>query len=381
MEAASKDEALTKPKRCFGSLVLGASLAAIAGVAVVVDFRNNTEFGAKISPELGMVMGLAAVALVALPAAAAALGRWDWRLTSGTIFAGILTVLAAVSAYADKQGQEILARQAAANAYRTAQENAGAARHEIAEARAVAEGIAETASVSDLEAMAKLQRELIDKETKDRGGCGKKCREAEAELKAVVDRIPAARAKQEAFARGQAAQARLDKAQTAQASGPAEQTLLASFIAARVSRAAEDVAKDLALITTSLSIAVTLVLALLAEQAVLLLKKGIGLGSNVADADGHPMAPRRKAVKAADRARLQSLSDDELLAKFAEDARARGRDFTGGELYDEFGKFWLDHASGRRTPSQVVLSKALLSAGFNRERRGGRTWYETRKAT
>ena len=54
--------------------------------------------------------------MTTLPTAAALLGRW--RLTYGTVFAVLLTVLAAVSAYSEKQGAEILARQRAGDAYR-----------------------------------------------------------------------------------------------------------------------------------------------------------------------------------------------------------------------------------------------------------------------
>lgn len=375
METASKDEALTNPKRCYGSLLLGGLLAAIAGAAVVVDFRNNTEFGERVSPELGMVMGLAAVALVALPSAAAALGRWDWRLASGTLFAAALTVLAAVSAYADKQGREILERQAAADAYRVAQENSAAARRDLAEAKAELVGIAETAGVADLQAIAAHARELAKREIGDRGGRGKLAKAHEDAEAAALARIPAARAREDALARLRAAQTRLDATQAAQSAGPAEQTLFASFIAARTGRPAEDVARDLALVTTSLSIVVTLILALLAEQAVTLFKKGLGLGvapTATSTAAPLPASPRLRAVKPR-REKLHALSDEELLARFAGETYARKQALTGAEVYEQFERFWLDHAHGRTIPGQRAVTAALKAAGFSYSRPGGRT--------
>src|SRR5262245_32065279 len=111
MEA--QKEATPARKLCWGSLGVGLVLAGIGAAAMTIDFRNNHAFGAKISPEMGAVLGLAALALTALPAAAALLGRWDWRLTAGTVFATVLTVVAAISAYTERQGAEILARQGA----------------------------------------------------------------------------------------------------------------------------------------------------------------------------------------------------------------------------------------------------------------------------
>ena len=180
--AVAKDALSSKPKRCYGSLGVGLVLAGIAATAMTVDLRNNYGFGVKISPELGMVMGLAAIALTALPAAAALLARWDWRLKAGTAFAIFLTVVAAISAYSEKQGHEILARQSAGDAYRQARIDADAARRDVAEAKAKADSIGETASVGDLREIVRHERELAQREISDRGGRGnlaKKHEEAE----------------------------------------------------------------------------------------------------------------------------------------------------------------------------------------------------------
>lgn len=95
---------------------------------------------------------------------------------------------AAVSAYADKQGKDILSRQAASASYEAARADAAAARQDIQRARSEVAAIAKTASIADLEALAAFQRELIAKESKERGGCGPNCRKAEESLKLVFAR-------------------------------------------------------------------------------------------------------------------------------------------------------------------------------------------------
>lgn len=374
--AVSKDELPAKPKRCYGSLGVGAILAGIALAAVSVDYSNNTHFGEKVSPELGMVMGLAAIALTALPAAAATLGRWDWQLKSGTMFCVVLTVIAALSAYTDKQGKDILARKGEAEAYRMAQADAAAARQEISEARAAADRITETASIADLEAMAKLQRELIEKETNDRGGCGKRCRDAEDALKAIILRVPAARAKAEAVARAEEAQARLDQAQKAQSAGPAEQTMLASVIGSWVSHDPADVARWISLTITAFSIAATLILALVTEKSVLLIMRGLAfkpISHEIEDVK--PVAvtiipPRRMGRKP------KKPTGDELLRMFVTEFCKPGEgETTGGEMHEAFDRFWTDRADGLRKPSNVVVSQTLATAGIKKGKRGGRVRY------
>ena len=376
MKQAQQKEATKAPRKlCLASLTVGTALAGIAGTAMLIDLRNNQAFGAKISPELGLVMALAAVALTALPAAAALLGRWDWRLKYGTAFAVTLTVLAAVSAYSEKQGAEILARQGAGDAYRQAQANAEAARKELAEANAEAATIAETATVADLEALVAHHRGLAQTEANDRGGRGKLAKGHEEAVEVALARVPAARAKAATTARATAAQARLDRAQGEIKAGPAEVSMLATVIAGRIGQAPEEIARAIALGTTLASIAVTLIMALLAEQATTLIMQGFGMS---AVANGHQKP--QEAATAPKRVEPFSLTAEQRLAMFIGQALRREGETTAGQLYETFSEWWRVNAPGELIPSHVALSRALEAAGITKERRAGKVRYQAMAA-
>jgi hypothetical protein len=261
---------------CWASLIAGGALAAIAVAAMSIDLSNNVRYGAKTSTELAAIMGLAAIGVTALPAAAA-LRKWDLLLRSGTAACVALTIWAAISAYAERQGAEILARQAAQDAYQAAQIDAAVARREIASARAEAARIAEASTPADLEKLANYHREQIRIETEDRGGCGIQCRKHEEELEAVLARLPQARARETALARVSAAQGRLDRAESAAKAGPAEASMLATVIARRTGHDAPDIARTIALATTGFAIIATIMMAGLAHQAAALILQGLGL--------------------------------------------------------------------------------------------------------
>lgn len=274
----------TKRQYCFGSLAVGAVLATMGVAAMRIDLINNYEFGTKISHELGLAMALAAIAVTALPSAAALLGKWDRLLRVGTAMAVLLTVLAAISAYAEKQGAEILARQGAGDAYKQAQADVAAARKAIEEGNAEAKAITETATVADLETLVAFHQGKAKEEIEKRGGPGKNSKAHEVAETEARARIPAARAKAAALARVAEAQARLDAALQATKSGPAEVSMLATAIAGQTGKAPEDIARAIALITSGFGIAMTLIMALVAEKATLLMKVGLGFSGAAAPA-------------------------------------------------------------------------------------------------
>jgi hypothetical protein len=373
-------------KLCHASLAVGLLLGSIALAAMRIDVLNNYEYGVQISHELAGVMVLAAIGVTALPAAAALRG-WDWLLRLGTAASVLLTVWAAVSAYADKQGKDILARQATSAAYEAAQADAAAARQEMSQARAEAAAIAETSSVADLEELAAFQRELIGKESNQRGGCGPNCRKAEEVLKLVFARMPAARAKEAAIARIQAAERRLDGAKGEAKAGPAEPSMLAGYIAHRTGRDAVEIARTIALATTGFAIVVTLLMAGLAHQAVSLVMLGLGVPVQIVTKASHPdggeAAPARKKTRdAAAKARARKMPKtrrpvpaEQQIAVFVRETFRPGVELTGAEVYELFSAWWRAHCSGELMPSQSVLSVALVEAGINREKRGGKIRY------
>ncbi len=61
-------------------VVGGAVLITLAVSAATVDLINNLAYGLSISPTMGAVMSIAAIAVIAVPAAAAIIGKsWHAR--------------------------------------------------------------------------------------------------------------------------------------------------------------------------------------------------------------------------------------------------------------------------------------------------------------
>ena len=373
-------------KLCYISLATGLMLAGIAGAATRIDVLNNYEYGVQISHELAGVMVLAAIGVTALPAAAALRG-WDWLLRLATAASVLLTVWAAMSAYADKQGKDILARQATSDTYEAAQADAAAARQEIQQARAQAAAIAETSSVADLEDLAAFQREQMAKETRDRGGCGTNCRKAEEALSAVLARMTAARARDAVLSRARMAEGRLETAKHEAKTGPAEPSMLAGYIARQTGRDSVEIARAIALTTTAFAIIVTLLMAGLAHQAVSLIMQGRGVPAKTALPEAWQVASAKQAAQgewaeapgpkllSTARCRTLSIPSEQRISAFARETFRAGVVLTGAEVYELFATWWRVHCPGELMPSQTILSAALVEAGINREKRGGKIRY------
>ena len=75
----------------WAQVLIGAGVGAMVLRAVAVDYANNTAYGESISPEMAAVMSIAAIAVAALPAAAALRG-WSPLLRLGTAIAVATTL-------------------------------------------------------------------------------------------------------------------------------------------------------------------------------------------------------------------------------------------------------------------------------------------------
>jgi hypothetical protein len=251
-----------------------------------IDLSNNFHYGLLVSGELAAVMVLAAFGVTALPAAAALRG-WDWLVRLGTAACVLLTVWAAFSAYADKQGSAILAAQAGQASYQDARADAARARQEIEAARSEMASISETLPASQLQQLldAKLAAARQHERWSPTKGCQdvtipisrEFCDQLAADKQALLVRIGQAKAKEDARARIEAAQSRLDAAMGEAKAGPAQTSMLAEFIAERTGREAADIARTIALATTGFAIIVTILMACLMHQAVQLITQGLGM--------------------------------------------------------------------------------------------------------
>jgi hypothetical protein len=83
----------------------------LAAWAIKVDAVNNYELGAQFSHEAAQGMVMAALALAIVPILATLGGGWDRWLRITFWVAVTLTVVSAISAYADKQGKLINATE------------------------------------------------------------------------------------------------------------------------------------------------------------------------------------------------------------------------------------------------------------------------------
>jgi hypothetical protein len=356
-----------KRKLCLASLSAGALGFGLAAWALKVDAMNNYELGAQFSHEAAQGMVMAALALAIVPILAALGGGWDRWLRITFWVAVTLTVVSAISAYADKQGKLINATEGEHGRYEQAQLDAAAARKEIAEARAEAATIAETASVADLQAMVDHHGTIAATEAKDRGGRGKFAKAAEEAQAAALARVPAARAKATATDRANQAQIRLDRSQDVTKSGPANQSPLAVAIAAKTGQTPAEAARSIALTVSGLLIALTILSGLLVDQSVKLIAKGLGYGQQEAQeaATGAKQVEPRVTAPKSKVAMLATMSNDERLDHFIKTEASQlltAKPISSKELYELFSVWWLSRLPGAEAPKQRKLAERMKVA-------------------
>jgi hypothetical protein len=308
--------------RAWAQGFVGVALAIVAIAAVRVDVLNNLEYGRTISDEMATIMVLAAVCVCALPAAAAMAG-WNGLLKLTTGVCVVLTVWAAVNAYAARQGAQILSAQKTETQYRDAQADAEAARAEARTARDDAARITETASVAALVSLkddaAKAVKDTSAKAEEDGIAClsSKRCREASATLAAITARLGAAETKAAALARADKADAKVKEAKADASSGPAEASMVATWIAGRTGADANDVARTIGLTMTGAVIVVTQGFALLGHLAVTLMAGAVATIRGGRKSKGSP-SPRGGKPKLAD---VEQTSAQVISLKAARKAR------------------------------------------------------------
>jgi hypothetical protein len=290
-------------------LGIGIVLAAMAAFAVRVDILNNWAYGMTITPELASVMVLAAIGVAALPVVASIMG-WNPFLRATTLLFVALTIWAAANAYSAKQGANILAAEGAQQRYEDARKDAAAARKEAEDARNEAAVIGEAVSASALSDMVKQAQTKMDelaaraKEIGSVCATNKKCQAAESELAALTSRLGQAKSKEEALARADKADAKVRDAKGEAKSGPAEASMLATVIAKSIGMNAADVARNIAIALTALSIIATQCAALLGGKAAsliasalkILTKESVAARKQKPRPEGRPPKARRKAV-------------------------------------------------------------------------------------
>jgi hypothetical protein len=301
----------------WAQVLIGAGVGAMVLRAVAVDYANNAAYGESISPEMAAVMSIAAIAVAALPAAAALRG-WSPLLRLGTAIAVATTVWAAANAYTARQNAEMLhamqvreayeaAQRASKRAEEEAQEAVAAAQRGViaaeAEAKAAHEDAAKASTGADA-ATLRVQAVSMKKAADEADAIAKKkgvscqerakCRDALRDLSAVQSQIAAADGKDKALAREAIAKtaiteakaaletakaqagATIAAAQTGLKAGTANAGLIAVWISDRTDANAENVARSIALAMTALSIVFTQIVALLGHFAVRLMAAGFG---------------------------------------------------------------------------------------------------------
>ena len=259
----------TEPNLVPGWLqvAFGAALGAAAIAAVRVDVINNYTYGlATGGPELATVLVIAALCVVLVPSAAAILG-WSALQSGITGICVVLTCWAALNAYADKFGSEILTKTAQATAYADAEKDKEAA-------RATLERITETADAATLQQLADAAKVKADglrlADTKKMGAasCFKTCQAADGEHAKYLARLAEAKARD-------TAKAALSQARQEAKAGPAEASAIATMLASRNGDNPASIARVIGLAVTILGIAVTQGVALLAHLATSLMAGGL----------------------------------------------------------------------------------------------------------
>ncbi len=310
----------------------GWGLLTLVVTAVGIDTFNNVEFGLEAGGHLiAGSMAVAAACLVMLP----------WGGLMGWIRAVCLamTVFAALNAYAAILGADMLAKNAAAEKHAVAQVDA-------ARARAVIDSITERGAVSELESLVAAAKAAVQaaedraakaeaEDTARMGGrqsCFKYCKRAREAVKperdalrAALDRLSQAKARD-------AAKVELAKAQAKAENAPdAEANSLASAIAAWTGADANRLTRAFIVAIAGLGIMVTVSVATLGQSAFAMIGEGRALlrKEKAARAKARPVTvpgnPTKAAKKESRRGRKPAgRTRAEALAILQEHARRSG---------------------------------------------------------
>lgn len=236
MTLVTEDQPKPKLRIAWGRAAGGAALLLFAGGCGFADLVNNAAFGAEKSYMIAVTFVLAAIGLMALPAMAE--GKHDVRTWFMVVACGAISLFAGYKNHMASQRNHDLSQAAVTTRYEQAQKAIGDAEADIRQVKAEIAGITEMMGSDELQRLHHEARERASKESSgDRGGCGKRCRAAEDEVRGYLSRIASAKAKEDAQGRLLAAQARMDaeKAQAPSAPKQAgesaqEETLMAVLL-------------------------------------------------------------------------------------------------------------------------------------------------------
>lgn len=362
--------------RLLGAVVCGS----LAAVACYVDMSNNWKFGQAMSPELGLTMAVAAVALTLLPSCKPLIGGGVRVVVNiGIVIAFVATVLAALSAHLDKQAAERLHREAITSRHATAKQAEGEALRDIAQAERDAAAAGETTSAKDLRQLADGRDADARREAGNKF-CGNTCQGYQREANAYRERAGRADARDAAMQRLADARKRLEEARKGAEGGKVESSALAAQLALKTGKSAEESAQDVEMLTAIISVMLTVALALLGEPAVVLWRDGWG-GRRRSPAMPEPTIMQRVVEVAtkgpAARRGRPPLTLEDRVKQFAEKKLAVGKGEIGGEeMYAAFAGWWKRTCPGKDLPSMQVVSEKLQAAGITRKRKSRGSVYQ-----
>jgi hypothetical protein len=244
-----------------GVRLLGILFAVLALSAGMISLLINISFGLQSSVVAAAVFGLSDGAKILLPMAAVALGGWNLRRRLAWLIAVAISVAAALSSLLEDETARIQASKVAASAASAAQADETNARQELA-------GIREPLPAAVLQRLADDAGAEAAREEAS-GGCGERCRTQKGRRSEYLARLGLAE-------RRDALQSQL----VASAGQPANSEFALGAADALAALVGGDKFRIATMITLALSIAMLLILELLAslsgDAAMLLAKTANG---------------------------------------------------------------------------------------------------------
>jgi hypothetical protein len=360
----------------------GACIAVpLCAAGLYIDIGNNYAIGASYLTKLGEVMALAAIVFAGAPTIAAIVGRWGIVTISCTAFAAVLTIAAAYLSYTSSLAAKIEAVAEMQRRTATARDKRERATRDLAAAEAEAARIEERRPSARLIEMSRAASDRARAEgSKERGGCGKACREAEAAASEYLRLSGLAEAREAAERRAAEARAILASVEAVADAEP-QQNLAAVDTAMMFSISGEQAAKWIARFLAFVAIALTVGLGLLAHAATSLTMAAFGIvplthrhkpASAVA-------APQPKAAKPSPKGGRKPMTAKERIAQWAGEELEAGAGETGATRMLEAFEAW----KAKRCPdlgavSPYALAQGLKAAGVEGRKVGGKVRYRAK---
>lgn len=237
MTLVTEDQPKPKLRVQWPKLIGGASLTALAIWCGLMDLVNNATFGVQKSPTIAGIFIAAAIGLMLLPVMAN--GWKDVHAWFMVVVCGIISMFAGFQNHMASQRNHDLEQAAITTRYNQAQAAIVSAEEDARQAKADIAGNGEmmgSEELSRIYAEAKGRRDV--EMSADRGAkCGRNCRAAEKLMDETLPRIAAAKAKEDAQGRLDAALARMTAEKSSAPAAPkqagataAEETVMAVIL-------------------------------------------------------------------------------------------------------------------------------------------------------